>query len=27
VLATFAENVVQILCDMDAPGCRWLEAV
>jgi hypothetical protein len=27
VLATFAENVVQILIEMKAPGCQWLEAV
>jgi len=26
VLATFAENVVQILIEMKAPGCQWLEA-
>ncbi len=24
-LATFAEDVVQILVDMKAPGCQWLE--
>jgi hypothetical protein len=24
VLVTFAENVVQILIDMKAPGCQWL---
>jgi hypothetical protein len=24
VLAEFAEDVVQILTDMDAPGCKWL---
>ncbi len=24
-LATFAEDVVQILIDMKAPGCQWLE--
>lgn len=26
VLAAFAESVVQILIDMKAPGCAWLEA-
>jgi hypothetical protein len=26
VLADYAEAVVQILIDMDAPGCRWLAA-
>jgi hypothetical protein len=25
LLATFAENIVQILIEMKAPGCAWLE--
>jgi hypothetical protein len=27
VLAEFAENVVQILIAMNAPGCQWLDLV
>jgi hypothetical protein len=27
VLSDFAENVVQVLIEMKAPGCQWLDLV